>query len=106
VFIRVSRDFSVALEEPHDFKRFKVVIEGKRADSAKLAAALGGVASLSPEGHAWISEAWLRGHDGATSWQEGITAMVAVAKRYGWVDEEAKTIRAHVEWPAENQAKA
>ena len=106
MFIRVSRDFSVALEEPQDFKRFKVVIEGTRADTAKVAAALGGVATLSAEGHAWVSEAWLRRHDGAVSWQDGVTAMIAVAKKYGWVDEQAKTIRAHVEWPAESQAKA
>jgi hypothetical protein len=106
LFIHVTRDFSVALEESQDFKRFKLVIDAARGDPAKLTAALAGVATLSAEGHAWVSEAWLRRRDPAASWQEGLTAMIAVAKKYGWVDEPAKTIRAHVEWSGDSQAKA
>jgi hypothetical protein len=25
--------------------------------------------------------------------------MIGVAKKYGWVDEQKKAIRAHIEWP-------
>ena len=106
MFIHVTQDLKVALEEPQDFKRFKLVIDAARGDAAKLDAALAGVATLSAEGHAWVSEAWLRQRDPAASWQEGLTAMIAVAKKYGWVDEPAKTIRAHVEWSGDSQAKA
>jgi hypothetical protein len=106
LFIHVTRAFNVTLEEPQDFKRFKLVIDVARGDPAKLGAALAGVATLSPDGHAWVSEAWLRRRDPAASWQEGLTAMIAVAKKYGWVDEPAKTIRAHVEWSGDSQAKA
>lgn len=106
MFIHVRHDLSVALEEPQDFKRFKLVMDATRDDMTTLAAALAGVATLSPEGHAWVSEAWLRRRDPAAWWQEGLTAMIAVAKKYGWVDERAKTIRAHIEWPGDGQAKA
>ena len=105
MFIHVSHDLKVGLEEPQDFKRFKLVIEAPR-DPAKLGAALAGVATLSDEGHAWVSEAWLRQRDTAPAWQEGLGAMIGVAKKYGWVDEAAKTVRAHVEWPNEPAAKA
>jgi hypothetical protein len=106
VFIHITRDFGVALEEPQDFKRFKLVIDAARSETTKLTAALDGIATLSAEGHAWVSEAWLRRRDPAASWQEGLTAMIAVAKKYGWVDEPAKTIRAHVEWSGDSPAKA
>ena len=105
MFIHVTRDLGVALEEAQDFKRFKLVIDAPRGDMTKLNAALAGIATLSTEGHAWVSEAWLRRRDPAAPWQDGLTAMIAVAKKYGWVDEPAKTIRAHVEWPGDSQAK-
>lgn len=103
MFIHVAKDFAVALEEPQDFKKFKLVIDVPKSD-AKLAPALAGVATLDPEGHAWVSEAWLRQRDPAAAWQDGLTAMIGVAKKYGWVDEEKKAIRAHIEWPNEPKA--
>jgi hypothetical protein len=105
MFIHVTRDFAVALEEAADFKRFKLVIDAARGEDARLESALAGIATLSPEGHAWVNEDWLRHREAAPGWQQGIDAMVAVARKYGWVDETAKTIRAHVEWPGEAPAK-
>lgn len=105
MFIEVLRDFSVRLKEPQDFKRFKLVIDAPRAETARLRTALEGVASLSDDGHAWVSEAWLRHHDPSATWQDGLTAMIGVARKYGWVNEAAKTIRAHIEWPGEAPAQ-
>lgn len=98
MFIHVTKNFSVVLEESADFKHFKLVIDAPRGD-AKLAAALNGIATIDRDGHGWVSEAWLRARDAAAPWQEGLTAMVGIAKKYGWVDDEKKAIRAHVEWP-------
>lgn len=105
MFIHVTRDYAATLAEPQDFKRFKLVIDAARSDMGKLKTALAGIATLSDEGHAWVSEAWLRGLDASAPWQDGLTAMIAFAKKYGWVDEQAKTIRAHVEWPGETTGK-
>jgi hypothetical protein len=99
MFIHVTKDFAVTLEEAEDFKKFKLVIDAPGKDAARLSTALDGVATLDPEGHAWVSEDWLRKQDTATAWQDGLTAMVTVAKKYGWVDEQKKAIRAHIEWP-------
>jgi hypothetical protein len=99
MFIHVTRDLQVALGEAQDFKRFKLVIDAGRDDIGKIKAALAPVATLADDGHAWVREEWLRQRDPNAAWQEGLTAMIGVAKKYGWVDEQAKTIRAHVEWP-------
>ncbi|HEY3917107.1 MAG TPA: hypothetical protein VGL83_04910 [Stellaceae bacterium] len=99
MFIHVTKDFAVALEESQDFKKFKLVIEAPGSDAARISTALDGVARLDPEGHAWVNESWLRQQDNAASWQDGLTAMIGVAKKYGWVDEQQKQIRAHIEWP-------
>jgi hypothetical protein len=105
MFIHVTRDFAVALEEVEDFKRFKLVIDAARSEETRLQSALSGVASLGADGHAWVSEDWLRRRDAAPAWQQGLDAMVSVARKYGWVDEAAKAIRAHVEWPGEAPSK-
>ena len=100
MFIHVTKDFAVALEEPQDFKKFKLVVDMPKGD-AKLAPALAGVATVDREGHAWVSEDWLRKQDSAAPWQDGLTAMIDVAKKYGWVDEQKKAVRAHIEYPSE-----
>jgi hypothetical protein len=105
MFIHVTRDFAVALKEAEDFKRFKLVIDAARGEDARLKSALAGIASLSADGHAWVSEDWLRRRDAAPAWQQGLDAMVTVARKYGWVDETTKAIRAHVEWPGEAPAQ-
>ncbi len=106
MFIHVTRDLTVALEAPQDFKHFKLVIDAARQDATGLETALAGVATIGADGHAWVSEAWLRRQDSAAAWQEGLSAMIAAAKKYGWINEQANTIRAHVEWPGDAQAKA
>jgi len=106
MFIHVARDHKVALAETQDFKRFKLVIDGLRQPTPGLKAALTGIATLDSDGHAWVSETWLRGRDPAPSWQEGLTAMIAVARKYGWVNEGDKSVRAHIEWTDEPGAKA
>lgn len=98
MFIHVTKDYAVTLEESADFKHFKLVADVPRGDP-KLAPALSGVATIDGEGHGWVSEAWLRKQDAGAAWQDGLTAMIAVAKKYGWVDDERKAVRAHIEWP-------
>lgn len=106
MFIHVTRDYAVVLKEPQDFKHFKLVVDTARADQARLSSALTGIATLSSEGHAWVSEDWLRRRDSAPAWQEGIDAMVAVARKYGWTDDKTKSVRAHVEWAGQTPAKS
>ncbi len=106
MFIHVTRDGRAALEEPHDMKHFKLVIDAPRAELERAKSALSGIATIDASGHAWVSEDWLRQHERGAPWQDGLTAMIATAKKYGWVDEKAKTVRAHVEFPNEPAEKA
>ncbi len=103
MFIHVAKDFAVSLEAREDFKHFNLAVDAPKGD-AKLAPALSGIATLDPEGHAWVSETWLRAQDNGAMWQDGLTAMITVAKKYGWVDEATRAIRAHIEWPNEPKA--
>jgi hypothetical protein len=103
MIIRLSRDGALHLDAPEDFKRFKVVVEDAGKDVARARAALASVARLEDEGTAWVSEAALRRWDGLKddgAWQDGLTAMIAKAEPYGWVDRAAGAIKAHVEWVA------
>jgi hypothetical protein len=104
MFIHVTRDMRVALEERHDLKHFKLVIDAPQDELARAKIVLFGIATIDESGNAWVSEHWLRQRDPAAPWQDGLTAMIAVAKKYGWVDDQAKTIRAHVEYPSQPKA--
>ena len=106
MFILVTPELAVRLEEAQDFKRLKLVVAADRSDLAKLRRALAGIAALAEDGHAWVSEDWLRGRAKDAAWQKGLSTMIAVASKYGWVDETAKTIRAHVEWADGSSAKS
>ena len=103
MIIRLSRDGALHLDAPEDFKRFKVVVEDAGKDVARARAALASVAKLDDEATAWVSEAALRrwnNLEGDRVWQDGLTAMIAKAEPYGWIDRAAGAIKAHVEWVA------
>jgi hypothetical protein len=100
MFIDIAPSGAVSLEDADNFRAFKVVAAGQATDPSTLAARLGSAAARVEDGHAWISEDWLRAagrpHDEA--WLEGLNGMIAFARRSGWVDDQARAIQAHVEW--------
>jgi HEAT repeat protein len=103
MIIRLARDGAVHLDAPEDFKRFKVVVEDAKKDVARARTALAKVAKLEDAATAWVAEAALRKWDGRANdraWQDGLTAMIAKAEPYGWVDRAAGAIKAHIEWVA------
>lgn len=96
--IIVSKDNVAHLAEQNDFKKFKVVVEGEK-DSKRLSADFGDLFAGYEADHVWINEDALKRmlpSDEATVASFG--AMIATARKYGWVNSEARTIRAHVEW--------
>ena len=83
--------------EPSDFKSFAVRIHGAGPEADEL---LDLAAVKRDRSHAWIAERWLREWPALkdeTWWQEGLTKMIAVAARFGWVDNETGSVRAHIE---------
>jgi hypothetical protein len=97
----VAASRSVEIEDPGNFRAFAVRIEGPFEDTAARDALLGSLAVSHDREHAWISEAALRAwaplKDEAW-WQEGLSGMIAAVQRFGWVDNDNHTIRAHIEY--------
>ncbi|MBV9784356.1 MAG: hypothetical protein JO264_11095 [Acidisphaera sp.] len=89
----------VTVEQAHDFKRFAMAVAGG-LEGAELQHALGRLATLAEEDHAWVSETALRSMPGLRddeAWQKGLDGMIAYARRHGWVDDTTQAIRAHIE---------
>ena len=90
----VVRDKEVRLNEPGDFKGFKVVVE--TGDGSGLFA----VGRLAHRDTAWIQADAVRrlaGDAVTPEWESGFAAMLDYAKTKGWLDD-AGDIQAHVEW--------
>ena len=60
MFVKVTADRRVVLEDRDNFRAFKLVVEGRREDLDAIRSALAGTAELADADTAWISEAALR----------------------------------------------
>lgn len=101
MFVKVSADRSVTLEDRDNFRAFKLVATGNASKLDAIRKALARMAELPDDKTAWISEAALRGFDGVAqdqAWQQSLSAMIEKAKPHGWIDEQRKAIKAHIEW--------
>ncbi len=101
MLIRIGRDHAPHLEEPDNFRGFKLVIEAERAALPQLKAGFAPAGRLESEEIAWVTEAWLRAQSPQRddpSWQDGFRKMMDYARTKGWIDPQDGSIRAHVEW--------
>ena len=102
MFVKVTADRRVVLEDRDNFRAFKLVVEGRREDIDAIRGALGDTAELVDADTAWISRKpryalgprWRR----TPAWQQSFGAMIEKAKPHGWIDEQRQAIKAHVEW--------
>jgi hypothetical protein len=102
MFVRVSAAGAVTLEDPANFRAFKLVIEGGPASLDEARRALAGTADVPDRDTAWVFAAALRNRPevaGNAEWQRGFDAMIEKAKPHGWIDAERNAIKAHIEWP-------
>jgi hypothetical protein len=92
----VVEDGGVHMQDPSDFKAFKVVVRGDDADG------LGAVGRLADRDTAWIGVDAVRTLAGAAAgiegWEDDFAAMLAYARTKGWLDESGTEIQAHVEY--------
>ena len=99
MIIRLTSSRSIEIDDPRNFRSFSVRIEGALDDAAQ-AQLLGRIAVKHDREHAWISEAALRDWPPLKSeawWQDGLTGMIAAVQKFGWIDNENHSIRAHIE---------
>ncbi len=100
MFIAITAG-QASLQDPANFRAFKIVSDGVKDDLAALRAALAGWASVDEDGHAWVSPAHLRADPSVAAdpaWQQGFDAMIDKARPHGWVHPQTGAIRAHIEW--------
>ena len=101
MFIKLSADGRVALEDRDNFRAFKLVVEGAPARLDQARRALANTAELPDDKTAWIYEQALRQRPevaGDAAWQGHLGTMIEKAKPHGWIDEQKKAIKAHIEW--------
>jgi len=101
MFVKLTADRRVTLEDRDNFRAFKLVVEGQRGDIDAVRRALTGTAELPDADTAWIAQAALRGRPEVAAdatWQQSFAAMIEKARPHGWIDDARAAIKAHVEW--------
>ena len=91
----------LTFEDRDNFRAFKLVVQGDRAEFDAVRRATAGQVELADEETAWIFEDALRcwpGVEQNTAWQESFSAMIEKARPHGWIDDRRKAIKAHIEW--------
>lgn len=103
MFVKLSADGRVSLEDRDNFRAFKLVVEGGPARLDQARRALANTAELPDQDTAWIFEQALRQRPEVAqdaAWQTNLGTMIEKAKPHGWIDEQKKAIKAHIEWVA------
>jgi hypothetical protein len=98
MFVKVSAG-GVTLEDRDSFRAFKLVVECADLDTARRV--LAGIAELPDRDTAWIFEAALRQRPEVVqdaTWQRAFGTMIEKARPHGWIDDQRKAIKAHIEW--------
>ena len=101
MIIQISAESALSIEDPMNFRKFKVACNAPEARFADIARAVPDAVSFDDAKTAWVSIAALKGWAGLSDdkgWQDGLAAMIKAATPYGWVSEEKQAIKAHVEW--------
>jgi hypothetical protein len=101
VFLKLTAAGELLFEDRANFRAFKLVVEGgpDRLDAARKATA--GKAELPDADTVWISQDALRRWPGVehdAAWQQNFSAMIEKARPHGWIDDQRKAIKAHIEW--------
>jgi predicted transcriptional regulator len=95
----IAKSRSIEIDDPRNFRAFSVRIEGALEPAAR-AELLGRIAAKHDGEHAWIAEQALRDWPSLKAeawWQDGLTSMIAAVQKFGWIDNENHSIRAHIE---------
>ena len=91
----VVEDGGVHMQDPSDFKAFKVVVKEGEDPSA-----IAVVGRLEDADTAWIQIEAVRrlaGDAADQTWEDGYDAMLAYARAKGWLHDARREIQAHVE---------
>jgi hypothetical protein len=99
--VKFSSAGGLQFEDRDNFRAFKLMVEGDRGQLDGIRHALAGKAELPDADTAWIFIDTLRHWPGVANdaaWQQSFSAMIEKARPHGWIDDQRKAIKAHVEW--------
>jgi hypothetical protein len=100
MFLKLTAAGQVQFEDRQNFRAFKLVVEGDRSRLETARSALAGKAELPDTETAWIDQDALRRWPGVERdevWQQNFSAMIEKARPRGWIDDQRKAIKAHIE---------
>jgi hypothetical protein len=103
MFLKVTAAGELQFEDRQNFRAFKLVVEGERTGLDGVRRAVAGKADLPDAETAWIHQNALRQWPGVAhdhAWQQSFSAMIEKARPHGWIDDQRKAIKAHIEWVA------
>jgi hypothetical protein len=100
MFISISPDGDLNLEDVDNMKVFSIVEAAGASDLGKAASALADIAEAAEDDHYWIDaeaviQLSVRSED--PQWVENFWAMLKMVEAYGYSDLQAKRVKAHVE---------
>jgi hypothetical protein len=101
MFLKVSADGALTLEDRSNFRAFKLVVDGSKENLERVTSTLTGAVEFADADTAWVFEAALRRFPEVVqdaAWQDALGAMIEKARPHGWIDDRRKAIKAHVEW--------
>jgi hypothetical protein len=101
MFLKFSTANGLTFEDRDNFRAFKLVVEADRREVDAVRRGTAGKAELPDAETAWIFEDALRrwsGVENDRAWQEKFSAMIEKARPHGWIDDNRKAIKAHIEW--------
>ena len=99
MYLKISADCAVSLEEPDDFRRFAIVVVGPAPAGWQTSGAFSGFAEEAGDGHYWLDEdavAALSPRRDDDAWRTAFGNMLKGAEPYGFYDSANRRIKAHV----------
>jgi hypothetical protein len=103
MFLKLTAAGELQFEDRQNFRAFKLVVEGDRNRLEAVRRAIAGKADVSDADTAWIYQDALRQWPGVEkdeAWQQNFCAMIEKARPHGWIDDQRKAVKAHIEWVA------
>ena len=91
----------LSLDDAENFRSFKVVVEAAAGDREAISKAVAGVLQFEGDEHAWVAISALEnwpGHGEDAQFRASLQAMVVKARPFGWITEDGRAIRAHIDW--------
>jgi hypothetical protein len=101
MIIAITTSGALELNEPDDFKGFKIAAERPGMTDAEITAALSAVATPDADGkHFWVAQDALKNWQGKpqpAEWTASFEKMIEKVKPFGWIDPATGAIRGHLE---------